>query len=122
MARNLALGLAAVALAGVFVAPATATAAPSSTSSEIGVLTVPGCVYTGTHPTVQYGDNNRHVKHAQCLLTKVHGYRGVDMDGIFGARTKSAVVSAQKKCYPSSPSDWDGIVGYKTWSCLHNKP
>ncbi|MFJ1591518.1 peptidoglycan-binding protein [Kitasatospora albolonga] len=121
LTKKLAAGLSTAALMGVglFGAPA-ATAAPAAAGGQVGVMTVKGCVYAGTHPVVKSGDNNRHVKHAQCLLKKVHGYN-VDMDGSFGPKTKSAVIKAQKRCYPKSPSDWDGIVGFKTWSCLHTK-
>lgn len=55
------------------------------------------------------------VAHAQCLLRNVWGYGGVDVDGIFGPRTRSAVIDMQRRCGIAP----DGIVGPNTWNCLH---
>lgn len=40
---------------------------------------------------------------------------GVDIDGMFGAKTKDATLKFQKKAFPKDPKEWDGIVGEKTW-------
>lgn len=63
--------------------------------------------------TVKSGDDNRHVSDAQWLLKQKHGFK-ITVDGEFGAKTKSAVVSFQKKHGLTA----DGIVGKKTWNKL----
>lgn len=40
------------------------------------------------------------------------------MDGIFGSETESVTRAFQKKVFPSSPKEWDGIIGPKTWAEL----
>ncbi|MCQ6553176.1 peptidoglycan-binding protein [Streptomyces sp. C10-9-1] len=121
LTKKLTLGLSTAALLGVGAlgSPAVASPAPAA-NGQAAVMSVPGCLHVGSHAVVKYGDSNRHVKHAQCLLRKVKGYN-VAMDGIFGAKTRSAVIKAQKRCYPNRPAEWDGIVGNKTWACLHYK-
>ncbi|WP_168711434.1 peptidoglycan-binding protein [Streptomyces sp. RKND-216] len=54
------------------------------------------------------------MSHAQCLLKHVRGY-DVDIDGIFGPGTASAVRSAQRAC----GIDVDTTIGLLTWGCLH---
>ncbi|WP_339152058.1 peptidoglycan-binding domain-containing protein [Streptomyces sp. F41] len=122
LTKKLALGLSTAALLGLGAlgTPAVAASPAPAAGGQIGVMSVPGCAYVGTHPLVKSGDNNRHVKHAQCLLNVRHGYT-VAQDGAFGPKTKAAVIKAQKRCYPNSPSQWDGIVGNMTWACLHKK-
>lgn len=40
---------------------------------------------------------------------------GADADGDFGPATEAATIAFQKKAFPSKKSEWDGIVGNKTW-------
>lgn len=54
--------------------------------------------------TIRYNDKNKYVKMWQLFL-------GLDADGIFGAKTKSATMAYQA----ASSLDADGIVGKKTW-------
>lgn len=63
--------------------------------------------------TVGMGSDNQHVKDAQWLLKNKHGYK-LTIDGEFGAKTKKAVISFQKKHGLTA----DGIVGAKTWAKL----
>lgn len=127
-AKKLAVALSAFALAGALATPASAatSSAPvakeASASSEIGTMTVKGCAFVGAHPTIKQGSTNtRAVKHAQCLLNKVQGMKHVTIDGSFGAVTRVSVRQMQQKCYPKNPAEHDGIIGGKTWSCLHYK-
>jgi len=46
------------------------------------------------------------------------GFNPGTIDGIYGPNTETAVIGFQKKCWPSTPSEWDGIVGPKTWNKL----
>lgn len=39
-------------------------------------------------------------------------------DGIFGKSLETKVKAFQKSAFPNTPSEWDGIVGNKTWSKL----
>ncbi|MDO5500398.1 MAG: M15 family metallopeptidase [Propionibacteriaceae bacterium] len=63
--------------------------------------------------TVKQGSRGEAVKDAQCLLNRKGNY-GLVVDGIFGARTHSAVVSFQR----SRGLVADGIVGPRTWAAL----
>ncbi len=48
--------------------------------------------------------------------------RGIDktmaVDGDFGKATKAGVVAMQKQLFPDSQSDWDGVVGKRTWAAM----
>ena len=61
---------------------------------------------------VSYGSQGSDVTELQKLLNK-NGY-SLDEDGIFGAKTQSAVKDYQQK----NKLDVDGIVGTNTWSAL----
>ncbi len=45
----------------------------------------------------------------------------IAVDGSFGPSTKQAVVKLQKQLFPSDSSQWDGVVGQKTWDAMLNK-
>jgi hypothetical protein len=40
----------------------------------------------------------------------------IDIDGDFGPITKAGVIDLQKKLFPGTASEWDGIVGKNTWT------
>ena len=40
----------------------------------------------------------------------------IDIDGDFGPITKAGVIELQKKLFPNTASEWDGVVGQKTWT------
>lgn len=63
-------------------------------------------------PVLQSGSKGADVRSAQQLLT-ARGYT-VDADGIFGAKTRSAVIRFQK----SRSLAADGVIGPNTWSKL----
>ncbi|MFI0219069.1 peptidoglycan-binding protein [Streptomyces lydicus] len=88
-----------------------AIASPTSVSAALASESA--CPYDLAHPTLYPGDTGKAVAHAQCLLN-IYG-RGLDEDGIFGSGTKAAVIWAQGRCGLTK----DGIVGPKTWNCLH---
>ena len=46
-------------------------------------------------------------------------FRNGKWDGAFGWGTYHAVVRFQRWAFPGQPSEWDGIVGDKTWNALH---
>lgn len=59
-------------------------------------------------PTIKKGSTGKAVKVWQVIV-------GVTVDGDFGTKTKEATIAFQKKVFPNDSSEWDGIVGAKTW-------
>ncbi len=57
------------------------------------------------------------VKLLQTTL-KAKGYNPGTIDGVFGSKTKAAVLAFQLDAFPSESKEWDGIVGPKTWAKL----
>ena len=68
-----------------------------------------------TKPTLKMGSRGDWVTIAQGRLV-VAGYP-VEVDGIFGPKTKQAVIAFQK----AHGLTCDGIIGPKTWSKLYNE-
>ena len=66
-------------------------------------------------PTLRKGDRGDDVKALQERLNQL-GYDCGDADGVFGTRTKNAVVRFQT----DHLLDPDGVVGRKTWAALDN--
>jgi len=64
--------------------------------------------------TISYGSSGEDVRKLQKTLNSV-GYN-LQVDGIFGAKTQSAVRSYQQK----NGLSVDGIVGVNTWNSLSN--
>lgn len=107
------LGAAAVLLGGLGAAAPAATATPEHTATVAAPAKCPEP--TSGHPEISMGDTGTAVKHAQCILRNGLGLSAVEVDGIFGTNTEKGVKLAQKKCEITV----DGIVGPKTWACLH---
>lgn len=63
-------------------------------------------------PTLKEGSKGAAVTEAQKLLIK-HG-ASIKADGVFGAKTKTAVIDFQK----SKDLEADGVIGAKTWKAL----
>ena len=63
-----------------------------------------------SNPTIKKGSNGNPVRRAQKRLT-LGGYDTGGVDGIFGAKTESAVKHFQK----DQRLTQDGVVGPKTW-------
>ena len=68
-----------------------------------------------TFPTIRTGSTGRFVRYLQFLL-KINGYAVGNVDGIFGANTRSAVQAFQQ----ANGLEPDGIVGRMTWYSLNN--
>lgn len=64
-------------------------------------------------PTIKEGSSGEAVKRAQTALNAKGNY-GLVVDGVFGAKTKAAVIDFQTKNGLTA----DGIVGPKTWEKL----
>lgn len=81
----------------------------SSGSGSSGSTTV-SCPYTMPSGLISYGQSGNGVRWLQWMLRNKFGYGEVTVDGIFGAKTLSAVKDLQKKNNLSV----DGIVGTNT--------
>lgn len=57
------------------------------------------------------------VKLLQTRLKALGGALGTP-DGVFGPKTKAAVLAFQLDAFPGKPAEWDGVVGAKTWEKL----
>lgn len=57
---------------------------------------------------IKNGSTGKAVKVWQTII-------GVEADGEFGKKTEAATVAFQKKAFPNNKSEWDGVVGDKTW-------
>ena len=42
----------------------------------------------------------------------------ISIDGDFGPITKAGVIALQKKLFPNTSSEWDGVVGKNTWTAV----
>ncbi|MET7682330.1 peptidoglycan-binding domain-containing protein [Streptomyces sp. NPDC005423] len=114
-----------IALAGApSVAASSGTAAPSASGVQVvhrstnqSHLFSQGpddiCNYTKSRPTLQQGSSGRAVQQEQCYLNQAIG-AGLDEDGVFGQRTRSATKEFQQ----CSRIVVDGLVGAQTWSFL----
>ena len=41
--------------------------------------------------------------------------REMQVDGVFGPDTRAAVIKLQRQLFPTDSSQWDGVVGARTW-------
>ncbi|MGW0903417.1 peptidoglycan-binding domain-containing protein [Streptomyces sp. NPDC002853] len=122
MRIRLKTGSAAVALGAVVALGGASNSAPAAGEVELGrVLPVAGtCPYSGSHPELTRSEAySSAVKHAQCLWNTQNGLHGgrklINQDGYFGSDTYSVMRKIQSACGITV----DGIVGPKTWKCLH---
>lgn len=72
-------------------------------------------VFDQNFPVVRQGSSGRFVKYLQFML-KIKGYAVGNIDGAFGANTRSAVIAFQQ----ANGLTPDGIVGRQTWYKLNN--
>lgn len=55
------------------------------------------------------------------LLSLGYSIGAKGADGFFGWDTHRAVLAFQMAAFPTSPADWDGVIGAKTWNALAGK-
>ena len=67
--------------------------------------------------TICNGMNGNDTAVLQAVL-KARGWPVNYVDGAFGAYLEDIVKDFQKEAFPGEPSEWDGIVGPKTWGKL----
>ena len=75
---------------------------------EIEGKTTAGQVDYSKMKMIKQGNTGKAVKVWQAVI-------GVTIDGKFGPNTKAKTIALQKKAFPKDSSEWDGIVGPKTW-------
>lgn len=83
----------------------------------------------GPHSLIRKGSTGPAVAEAQSKFNRIHaGWISeglppieacpLEIDGKFGAATEKATRSFQRKAFPAQPSEWDGVIGPKTWSMI----
>ena len=71
-------------------------------------------VESTTRPVIKEGSTGQDVKDLQTVLNRTGDQADIVIDGVFGAKTKEAVIAFQKQ-QNLTP---DGIVGSKTWAII----
>jgi len=80
-------------------------------------------------PTIRQGSSGPAVARAQSQLNQVYARRigagesaidkcPLNVDGRFGPNTRGATYSFQRVAFSGVPSEWDGVIGPKTWAML----
>ena len=118
----LAAGLATATLAAGLALPvSTAAAAPAATASVNSTVTVEAMRLASAQalqpwPVLRQGANSAWPKVTVRSLQYLLNARGAKLtvDGIFGAKTRAAVVAFQRAHHLSA----DGVTGAKTWAAL----
>ena len=87
---------------------------PLSIFDSFGRVIASSLPITSTKPTLSYGSRNDYVKAWQEFLN-LNGYECGKADGIFGKKTKEAVIKYQKDHGLVA----DGIIGSKTWASIN---
>lgn len=71
----------------------------------------------GAIKSLTQGAKGDYVKVLQALLV-CNGYKDAYVDGSFGYGTYKSVLDYQKKKFPNTKSEWDGVAGQNTFSKL----
>ena len=100
---------------------ADASTAPSASSSTTTAHQEKvGSAVTVSLNELQSGCKGSQVKTIQRILyargIRDDSNRVISVDGDFGGNTKAAVIKLQKQLFPNDSSEWDGVVGKKTWA------
>ena len=81
-----------------------------------------GAVVTVRLHTLSPGSSGAQVKTVQRILyardIRDDGNRETQVDGVYGADTRAAVIKLQRQLFPADSSQWDGVVGAKTWEMM----
>ena len=95
------------------------TAAPAPTpAAETKKTEATEKAVTVSLKQLSQGSTGAQVKTVQRIIY-VRGINSkIDIDGDFGPITKAGVIDLQKKLFPNTSSEWDGVVGQKTWTAV----
>lgn len=95
--------------------------APGS-SAGIMVTENYGAAVTVRLNILRVGSTGTQVKTVQRILyargIRDGNNRETQVDGIYGVDTKAAVIKLQRQLFPMDRSQWDGVVGAKTWEMM----
>lgn len=84
------------------------TPVPAKTPAKAQAVTV-------SLSTLKLGSTGTQVMTIQRILYSSGIDPEIEIDGDFGLITKAGVVAMQKRLFPEDKSEWDGVVGAKTW-------
>ncbi len=101
----------------------------ASEDASSGIWESPPLPPPAARPTIRTGSRGPAVTDAQQRLNRIDARRSAQgqsriercpltVDGIFGVNTRAATVSFQRLAFPAQPSEWDGIIGPRTWAQL----
>ena len=91
------------------------TAAPSPVA-EIKKTEATEKAVTVSLKQLSQGSTGAQVKTIQRIIYVCGINSKIDIDGDFGPITKAGVIDLQKKLFPNTSSEWDGVVGKNTWT------
>lgn len=98
-------------------APATDTPAAPAEISASEAEKIGKAVNITVHQ-LSNGCTGPEVKTLQRIIFARGLYEKMIIDGDFGPITKAGVIELQKKLFPSTPGEWDGVVGPVTWKAM----
>ena len=75
------------------------------------------CPYAEPKYNIAYGSSGEGAKWLQWMLNQ-HG-ANLDVDGIIGSLSTSAINAFQRKAFPNNPGEWDSVCGAKTRTALN---
>lgn len=70
---------------------------------------------------LQFGSTGPEVKTVQRIIYARGIDRSIPANGVFDVKTKAGVIALQKQLFPNTSSEWDGVVGEKTWKAILTK-
>lgn len=94
-----------------------------------GIPSLPPLPAAQARPMIRQGSRGPAVIDAQQRLNRVDARlrtdgQGrldrcpLDVDGVFGPNTRAATVAFQRLAFPGQSSEWDGVIGPRTWGKL----
>lgn len=92
------------------------TAATTTTKTEVKKTVATENTITVSLKKLSTGSTGAQVKTIQRIIYVRGINSNISIDGDFGPITRAGVVDLQKKLFPNNSSEWDGVVGQKTWT------
>lgn len=95
-----------------------------SPGSSAGIMVTEnyGAAVTVRLNILRVGSTGAQVKTVQRILyargIRDGNNRETQVDGIYGVDTRAAVIKLQRQLFPMDRSQWDGVVGAKTWEMM----
>lgn len=89
---------------------------PVSDSPEAPIEQAASATFSVTLSELTAGSTGPQVKTIQRIIFARGINPNIQVDGDFGAITRAGVILLQKQLFPGKPTEWDGVVGQKTWT------